>query len=105
VLAPEREAALQELVDKGLLSWDPKQAYDGTWGTRYVLLHDFKNKHGHTNVPLNYKINKNGVVVNLGEWVDIQRRLLREKKLQDDLHVKLEVLYCIMDLTISITCV
>jgi hypothetical protein len=91
VLAPERKLALQKLADRGLFSWDPKQAFDGSWNIRYTLLNEFKIKHGHTDVPLNYKINRNGNMINLGEWVQIQRRLLSENKLQEELQVKLQV--------------
>jgi len=63
-LTHERIARLNELG----FEWNPAPPMV-PWETRYGELVEYKEKHGHTRVPRNWKENPS-----LGEWVHIQRR-------------------------------
>ena len=67
----ERISMLEEI---GFI-WDAQKS---AWMTRYEELIEFKQRHGHCNVPSDYSANKE-----LGQWVHTQRkqyRLLQEGK-------------------------
>ena len=57
------------------------------WEEMYQALLDYKNKHGHCRVPLNYADNPK-----LGRWVGHQRRMYKKGKLDQDKIKRLEIL-------------
>ncbi|MGG1650475.1 Helicase associated domain protein [Paenibacillus sp. NRS-1775] len=58
--------------------WDK---YDEKWTKAIELMNEYKNKHGHCNVPYKY-IDKGGV--KLGFWVNCQRTLKKNNKLSQE---------------------
>ena len=77
-MTAERIDTLEEsgfVWDASFLSNQPK---DKTWNRKYGELIEYKEKHGHCNVPCHFKANKQ-----LATWVHNQRqqyRLLKQGK-------------------------
>lgn len=89
-LRPEREAALQALVDAGLLAWNALQCRDN-WTRNYNALLEYCKIHGHCNVPakcvfeceLSYLaeagLKNSHYKGSLGTWVEHQRQAKKGK--------------------------
>lgn len=64
-----------ELLDSVGFSWVHESKRDQRWHELYGKLLEFKEGHGHCNVPKKYRDN-----MSLGSWVDYQRILYRQTK-------------------------
>jgi len=83
LLLPEREQKLNEL---GFI-WSFSDIKRNYWNEKYEQLKAFKQQHGHSFVPINYKENKT-----LGYWVFGQRKLEAKGKLDEAKKKKLNQL-------------
>ena len=60
--------------------WEPrKRHFDAGWKARYDELIYYKDQHGDSNVPIDYKPNKS-----LGRWVNTQRTSFKNNKLSKE---------------------
>lgn len=75
-LSTERKRRLEELVDRGQLSWEPENVND-RWFRMFSALVQFGKEHnGNCNVPFAYScIMTDGSKVCLGKWLHTQRQL------------------------------
>jgi hypothetical protein len=93
-LPPERQEALQRLVDGGLLTWSTSLPPLDMWYVSYEFALVFKKNNGHCNIPSDYTVHHelSGTTIKLGEWMYSQLVLYCEGKLTADMHDKLRVI-------------
>jgi len=95
-LRPEREAQLQELVDKGMLCWAmPSIAFpdDEKWTMMYNALVQFGTTYGHCNVPYSHESTlEDGTTAKLGAWLRKQREQKKKGILRPDRNARLQEL-------------
>jgi len=95
-LRPEREAQLQELVDKGLLCWAmPSIASpdDEKWTIMYNALVEYGQMYKQCNVPYSHdSVLEDGSTVKLGAWLRKQREQKKKGSLRPDRDRRLQKL-------------
>ncbi|MFI5219590.1 MAG: Helicase associated domain protein [Bacteroidia bacterium] len=79
ILAPSRIDKLNSIG----FEWDRKAFFEGRWQQRFDELVDFKNKHGH------FKVSPRKQLV-LTSWMSLQRKKLKEGKLDPQRKKKLD---------------
>lgn len=99
-LRPDRQARLQELVDRGLLTWvmldeATGQFDDSKWDAMFEAVLLYGREHdGNCNIPVKYVTKlQNGLDVKLGAWLSCQRQLKRgtaDLKLRPDREARLQ---------------
>ena len=99
-LNSDREAKLQKLVDEGKLSWkDNKEDArrrchfdeDDAWIDHYNAVVSYGEEHtGDYNVTHSYKCMLSGKMVELGLWLNTQRRFKKENNLDNNKIAKLQ---------------
>jgi hypothetical protein len=93
-LLPERQEALQRLVDGGLLSWSIELTPLERWYISYDFALTYKMNYGNCNVPFDYEVvhDLSGATIKVGEWLSAQLLSFREGKLTTDMHDKIGVI-------------
>lgn len=85
-----REQRIQKLNEIGFIS-DPAEAF---WESRFAELLLFKQSHGHCNVSEKYNT---ATGINLGSWVNAQRRLRSKNKIPEERLRRLNALDFVWD--------
>ena len=68
---------IKKLEDIGII-WYPREY---NWETNYNEVLEYLNKYNNLSIPLDYKT-KNGI--ELGRWLDLQKKMYRDNKLSDE---------------------
>lgn len=74
-LRPDR---FQQLAAHPSWVWSKNEA---SWRTHFAALQQFEGREGHTDIPSQHVESFNGGKLNLGSWVDVQRRKRKTDKL------------------------
>lgn len=75
------------LLDDIRMIWDFKEyiakEYTNKWYQTYLLAKQYYEKNGDLLINANYEVSYNGKIIKLGDWINTQRKLYKNHKLND----------------------